>query len=109
MFTDREQPYEEKRLRLFWTHRWVNKTPEEWEEDVLKNDDSTFSNNRHKQYREKMLVVLKDALTRLVLEGRLKREEGINLYHMLTATDKESRDLALIIMAKKKHKIFLKQ
>ncbi len=63
-----------------------------------------YSQNR----RTKYLILLHDALIKMVFEKRLTRDEASSLFDMIKSTDKESLFLALTIMQQKKHTIFLK-
>lgn len=97
------------KMRMFWTQRWkYERTPEEWV-DSITEPTHMWSNSKFSRsaapYGKKALDILEDALDKLVLEKKLKKEESANMKKMLAATEEDAY-VAISVMAQLKPKKF---
>jgi hypothetical protein len=105
------------RMRMFWTQMWkYERTPEQWAAAlsgfVKVNNISfmphpIFDSHLKAPYGKKAIDLLEDALDKLVLEKKLKKEEAKNMKKMISGTQ-EDAFIAISIMANLKPKKFKK-
>ena len=87
-------------MRMFWTTKWrYERTPEEWVEWITVVPT-------YERTRNKTLII--DAISKLVLEKKITKQESENLNKMIDSPDKENVLLAITIMAQLKPKKFKK-
>lgn len=103
-----------QKMRMFWTERWkYERTVDDWVQALtgfVKMNNVSFQphpmfDNIKAPYGSKAKDLLEDALDKLVLEKKLKKDEGENMKKMIAGTD-EDAFLALTIMATLKPKKF---
>jgi 23S rRNA G2069 N7-methylase RlmK/C1962 C5-methylase RlmI len=95
-------------MRMFWTQRWkYERTPDQWVEALKEDGTRYWSSSRFKLSTSFTKDLLEDALDKLVLEKKLKKDEAENLKNMLASTEEDAY-LALIVMAGLKPKKFKK-
>lgn len=95
------------KMRNFWTDRWkYEKTPQGWVDSISKGVKIYWSNHDNIGSNQ-AINLLEDALDKLVLEKKLKKDEAENLKKMIAGTE-EDAFIALTIMAQLKPKKFKK-
>ena len=93
------------KMRNFWTDRWkYEKTPQGWVDSISKGVKIYWSNHDNIGSNQ-AINLLEDALDKLVLEKKLKKDEAENLKKMIDGTE-EDAFIALSIMAQLKPKKF---
>lgn len=106
------------KMRMFWTERWkYERTVGQWVESLTgpqvfwstpggggNISTPSYSNPPHGR---KAKDLLEDALDKLVLEKRLKKDEGENMKKMISGTEEDAY-VAISVMATLKPKKFKK-
>lgn len=96
------------KMRNFWTERWIyEKTPQGWADSLSIGVKIYWSNTTIMVDRVKCLTLLEEALDKLVLEKKLKKDEAENMKKMLAGTEEDAY-IAISIMATLKPKKFKK-
>lgn len=102
------------KMRMFWTYRWkYERTVEEWVESLKGTQVKYSTPSGMKQiinvppFHKKAKDLLEDALDKLVLEKKLKKDEVQNLKKMLDGTPEDAY-IAISIIASLKPKKFKK-
>jgi len=94
------------KMRNFWTDRWkYEKTPQGWVDSISKGVKIYWSNHDNIGSNQ-AINLLEDALDKLVLEKKLKKDEAENLKKMIrgTAEDAYVAVSAMAILKPKKFK-----
>lgn len=104
------------KMRMFWTERWkYERSVEDWVQALtgfVKMNNVSFQphpmfDNIKAPYGRKAKDLLEDALDKLVLEKKLKKDEAQNMKKMISGTE-EDAFIAISIMANLKPKKFKK-
>ena len=99
-------------MRMFWTERWkYERTPEEWVTALNSNSGIVWStlvkDIGSMPWGKRVSDLLYSAIDKLILEKKLKKEEGVNLKKMLDGTPEDAY-IAVSAMAVLKPKKFKK-
>lgn len=96
------------KMRNFWTDRWkYERTPQQWVDSLAEEGSRYWSSHQFKISTSFTKDLLEDALDKLVLEKKLKKDEAENLKKMLAGTEEDAY-LAVVVMAGLKPKKFKK-
>ncbi len=96
------------KMRNFWTDRWkYEKTPQAWVDSLSHGVKIYWSNSKHNLNPNQAQELLEEALDKLVLEKKLKKDEAENLKKMISGTEEDAY-IAVSAMAILKPKKFKK-